>query len=424
MVNRSTLKGYVELLGGSSARLVLQAGYFALLITTLSLAEYGVFASSVAAALIIGCGGGFGFAGPVMRAATTRRRVLPWYIGGLYVSIALAIPLTMSIGTIFHTLFMQSHLGLWAFLAIVLSEAICWRISDAVYMVNVGLGRYSVASAASLVSSGARAAAIVAFALTVDGTLEQWCMFYLIANVIGAVLCLLLMPRVAPRWRLRIFIGRFPQAAAYASSNLVQSLQIEVEKVLVLFLAGQKIAGIFALTIRIIELTSVPIRSFFPLYVRALMKSRAALADRRRNIKIEAAIAVAATALFMSLLGVLWFAPKILGQNVAAAHAWFSALLLLPASKLLIEYHRELFFAANRIFQFTLINALILFIKIPFMTFLASKYTDLDRWILPLNGLYLGLYVMSATLTWMWIFGSREPRAAAPPIEAGVTTLR
>jgi hypothetical protein len=58
------------------------------------------------------------------------------------------------------------------------------------------------------------------------------------------------------------------------------------------------------------------------------------------------------------------------------------------------------------------------------MTFLASKYTDLDRWILPLNGLYLGLYVMSAALTWTWIFGNREPRPATPPIEAGVTTLR
>jgi O-antigen/teichoic acid export membrane protein len=57
---RSALQAYLHVLSGSMGRLVLQGLYFALLVNALSLADYGVFASALAASIIIANVGSFG----------------------------------------------------------------------------------------------------------------------------------------------------------------------------------------------------------------------------------------------------------------------------------------------------------------------------------------------------------------------------
>jgi hypothetical protein len=121
---RSALQAYLHVLGDSMGRLVLQGLYFALLVNALSLADYGVFASALAASIIIANVGAFGFTAPLFRGATTRRRLLPWYLGAFLAWTALVAPLSVGLATVFHMAVMDRYIGLTAFLAIAISEAI------------------------------------------------------------------------------------------------------------------------------------------------------------------------------------------------------------------------------------------------------------------------------------------------------------
>ena len=369
-----------------------------------SRSDFGVFASSIALALVIATGGTFGFTAPLFRAATTRRRLIGYYIGGLYVSFLVALPMSLAIATCFHVAIMHKYLSLSAFLAIVASEAVCWRIGNAMWQLNLGLGRYARAAAVVMFSSAMRTIGIIAFAVWGSGGLEEWTYVYLLANIAGAAGAVLLFHRrIRPRWSFRIFLGRLPESISHAAASMVLSMQVELDKLLVPFLAGQKVAGIYALSFRIIDLVSVPVRSFFPIYVQMLLRRRNALKDFASRCKVELGIILVTTLMFLSFLQVLALDPKLPGGNVAAAYPWFSALLAVPAAKVLLDYHHELFFAANRVLVSTLITLLILAIKIPAMALLVLSASSLEGWIVPLNGLWLALYAVSATLAWKFL---------------------
>jgi O-antigen/teichoic acid export membrane protein len=419
MFSSSTVRAYLNTLGGSSGRLVIQAAYFVTLVSSLSVADYGVFASAIAVSLIVANGGTFGFTAALFRAATTRRRVLGHYIGGYYVYILGAIPATLAIAVCLHVLFFHHYLSMAAFLAIFASEAIGWRLVDTIHFLNLGLGRYAIGTAATLLASATRTVAALLFAALGSGDLETWSYYYLLANIAGAVGCFLLFqPRIRPRWNRRIFVGRLPESISFAAASLVQALQLEFDKILVLFLAGQKAAGIYALSFRIIDLIAVPVRSFFPIYTQMLLRQRAALHDLSSRLGMEIGVALTTTLVFVAFLQVLAHYPTLLGSNIAAAYPWFAALLVVPAAKLLLEYHRQIFFAANRVFAFTLITLLVLAIKIPAMAVIALSTTSMEGWIAPLNVLWMALYLLSAVLTWKYfaVEGGLRLRATAASV--------
>jgi O-antigen/teichoic acid export membrane protein len=410
---RHGLRSYLEILSGSLGRALLQAIYFGLLVSTLSLADYGVFASAVAAALIIASGGSFGFAAPLFRAATTRRRVLGWYLGSFYAYVAAGLPLTLGLAIAVHAVALKSYMSLAAFLAIVVSEAVCWRLMDAISSVNVGTGRVALGSLVTILGSGLRTLAVVAFGLFGAGSLEDWSFFYLAANIAGAAACMaFFQPPTRLRWSRHILLRRLPEAYSYAAMNLIQSLQTEADKLLILFLTNQSAAGLYALSMRIIDLAAIPVRSFLSLYVLSLMRRRGMLHDLGTAIRVEAAIALTTVLLFGAFVAALSFQPTMLGSNIGTAYGWFSGLTIVAAARALMDYHRVVFFAANRLFTFVMISVALLAIKGPALALIATLIPDPYAWIVPLNWLFAALYVVSALLTWRLIIRGR-PAAAA-----------
>ena len=411
---RSALQAYLHVLGGSMGRLILQGLYFALLVNALSLADYGVFASALAASIIIANVGAFGFTAPLFRGATTRRRLLPWYLGAFLAWTALVAPLSVGLATVFHMAVMDRYIGLTAFLAIAISEAILWPLIDSIYVVNAGLGRYAHASGSTLFGSATRTAAALLFGLGGGGTVEQWAFAYLAANLVAAIACVLLfMPRVRPRWNTRIVRGRIPEAVSTSILNLIQSVQLELDKLLILLLTNQAAAGVYALAMRLIDLTSTPVKSFFTIYAQTLLRRRASIRDFALSLKVELAVAAVATALFGGFLVVLSFAPSMLGANVGRAFPFLAGLIVIPAMKTLVDYHRELFFSANRLAWFAGISAVLAAIKMPALVLIVANGRALESWLLPLTLLFVTLYAVSSALTWRLIFWRPSPVATA-----------
>ncbi|HYF53291.1 MAG TPA: hypothetical protein VEA41_03435 [Salinarimonas sp.] len=412
----SAIDAYLRVLTGSVGRVVLQAVYFYVLVNALSIADYGVFATVLAVGLIMASGGAFGFSGPLFRAATMKRRLLGYYLGGLYVYALASLPGTILLAVAVHALVLAPYVSLAALLALVVSEVFLWRVIDAVDTVNMGSGRYATGAIASLVGSAARTAAAVAFMAWGDRSLDQWALYYLAGNAVAAALCLaLLQPRVRLRWSWTLFRARLPQAYSYGVVNLLQTVHLEADKLLILLLTDQKTVGIYALSMRIIDLAAVPVRSFYPIYVQMLMRRRSLRESLSINLRTEAGIAFTMWAAFEVVILILAYRPNILGPNVAAAYPWFAALAVLAPARALMNYHRELFVAANRVSEFIGIVLILLVVRVPLLALLVATTSDMDRWILPLDALAVVMYAVSAAMTWRLIFGwpaRRVPAAA------------
>lgn len=80
---RRAMGNYCQLLAGTVSRVGLQAVYFFVLANTLSLSAMGIFASALAAGLMIASFSGLGFGSLAFRAAAGRPRLLPQIVGQL-----------------------------------------------------------------------------------------------------------------------------------------------------------------------------------------------------------------------------------------------------------------------------------------------------------------------------------------------------
>jgi O-antigen/teichoic acid export membrane protein len=415
---RAALLDYSYLLGSSFARLGLGGLFFAILVNCLSLADYGVFASAVATALMIGNGGTFGFNAPLFRAAATRPRIVGAYVVALLVYALATIPFVLALTFLAHLLILGSFISLPSLIAIVLSEALCARLVLTIQSLHVGLGRYALASAIGILPQLLRSAAVAAFWFFAWKGLDHWASLYLAANLLALLIALLSLPRNRLRWRTKIFVGRLSESLAFASAYLVLALQTELDKLLVLVMTTPDTAGLYALTMRIIELVTVPLRAFSPVYIKRLMRRPELLTDRRLGIGVELAIAVAATGLFALLLVALRLEPRILGANVAAANTWFAGLLILPAAKILTDFHRDIYFAANRLYSSAVIALLLLALRLGGLALIITLLPDHNRWLVPLNLLFGALYAVSAAFTWRSIYGAGGNRIRRLPPDA------
>ncbi len=112
---RAQFTNYLQVFAGTGVRLGLQAVYFFILANTLSLHDMGVFASTSATGIMIGCFSGLGFSSFAFRAAAGKRRALGGYLAVFYVSWLISLPLCLAASLpVFYLLFTTS-LSLTAF---------------------------------------------------------------------------------------------------------------------------------------------------------------------------------------------------------------------------------------------------------------------------------------------------------------------
>ncbi|MGL5138213.1 MAG: lipopolysaccharide biosynthesis protein, partial [Beijerinckiaceae bacterium] len=171
--------------------------------------------------------------------------------------------------------------------------------------------------------------------------------------------------------------------------------QGELDKLLVLALAGDRTAGLYAIAMRIIDLTATPIRSFNQLLVQKLMADRKQALQLGRMVLFEGTIAAVSTLGLIAFIVLLGFFPGALGANVAQIAPLLPLLLAVPALRNLIEYHGELLYARNlAVRRFWLLSVLTI-LKLGLMAALLARGGGAEAWAIPLNGVYLALYAVS-----------------------------
>jgi O-antigen/teichoic acid export membrane protein len=406
---RAQFTNYLQVFAGTGVRLGLQAVYFLILANTLSLHDMGIFASASSTGIMIGCFSGFGFASFAFRAAAGKRRALGGYLAVFYVSWLISLPLCLAVSLpVFYLLFTTS-LSLTAFIVIILVEAGTWRIVEMVHQVNNGLGRYAAASLVISLGTALRTAGAVAFLASGKHDVETWSVVYVIFNIAAMVLAVAVyQPRIRLRWSTALFVGRIRDALLFSVAYCAFISQNEIDKVVMLSLADQRTVGIYAIASRIIDFTSVPIRTFYVLYSRKLILERRALNQIRRSMGVETAIALTSTIAFAGLLTTLWIWPNLLGHNVASVVPLLGVLLAVPAFKNLLEYHSELFFAYQQMTVRAVLATSQVALKAAALALLLLCFGSIAEWGIWLNAIYIGLYVLSAVIVYGLVFGSKN----------------
>jgi O-antigen/teichoic acid export membrane protein len=406
---RAQIASYLQVFAGTGVRLGLQAVYFFILANTLSLHDMGVFASTSATGIMIGCFSGLGFSSFAFRAAAGKRRVLGGYLAVFYVSWLISLPLCLAASLpVFYLLFTTS-LSLTAFVVIILVEAGTWRIVEMIHQVNNGLGRYASASFVISLGTALRTAGAVAFVASGRHDIETWSSIYVVFNFAAMVLAVAIyQPRVRLRWRASLFLARVRDALMFAIAYCAFISQNEIDKVVMLSLADQRTVGIYAIASRIIDFTSVPIRTFYVLYSRKLILEVRARNQIGRSLGVEIMIALISTAAFAGLLAMLSIWPHLLGHNIASATPLLFVLLAVPAFKNLLEYHSELFFAYQRMTIRAVLATSQVALKALALALMLISFDGIAEWGVWLNAIYIGLYALSAVIVYRLVFGNES----------------
>lgn len=395
------LAGYGSALSGSVGRLVFSLAYFVLLANTLSIADFGVFATASATGVVLSRLLAFGFVSPLYRAATVKPQLVGVYAAGFLALAAVSLPLIAIAGWAVHGTVFAGDMPAGSFVLVIASEALLWRLTEAVIIVNNGMGRFGHAAILVILGTAFRAGAALAFAFAGPATLELWAWYYLAAN--GASLAVALVffyPGHRLRFAGRLYGRRLIDSVAVSGAEVLFYLQMELDKLLVLAFGGPQFAGIYAIIMRLVDLTAIPIRVFSMMLVQALMRSPDMLRRLWLKAGIEAGVFTLSVAALLVLAGILHVYPGLLGDNVAEVAPIVGFALLIPGFRNLVEYQAELLYARGQTVLRAINLALLAGAKGVLLVALLTTVSGPAPLLIWLNGVFAVLYLVSAALTY------------------------
>lgn len=400
--HRAALLAYAQAMSGSAGRLVFSLAYFVALANTLSLGDFGRFAAASAAGVMLSRLLAFGFASPLYRIATVKPQLIGTYTAGtIAFGLASVLPLGLVAAAVYALAF-SGDIDPLPFAAIVAAEALLWRPTEIVAIVNNGMGRFGRAARLTILGTALRAAAALAFFAAGGGELARWTLFYLAAN--GAALAFAIFvdyPRQRLRFAPRLYTRRLRDAAMTSLSEMVFYMQAELDKLVVLSLGGAEIAGAYAVVMRLVDLTAIPVRAFAMMLVQKIMRTPDILAGLRPRIGIEAGIFAVSTLGLAALAAALWIYPGLLGRNVAAAAGLIGFAALIPGFRNLGEYHAELLYARGQTGRRVVLLAAAGLAKIAMLAALLNAAMPVAQLIGWLNAVFLVVYAGSAAYTYV-----------------------
>lgn len=398
---RGVFRDYFTAISGAGGRLVFSLVYFIALANTLSIADFGLFATASAAGVMLSRIVSFGFISALYRVATVRPNLIGTFTGGFIMLGLLSLPVLALAGWLTFALFFAGDMAVWIFAIVVFTEALLWRPVELAVIVNNGMGKFGRAAILVIIGTVLRAVAAVAFAFWPMHGLAAWSNFYLAANAISLIIAFgFFYPRQKLRFRPELYWRRLADSIYVASAEVLFYLQMEFDKLLVLSIGGPHLAGIYAIVMRLVDLTAIPIRTFTMMLVQKMMRAPELLSKPSIRTGIESGVFTVSTLALGTLALLLYFFPHALGGNVSEAAPLVGLALLVPAFRNLVEYHAELLFARGQTLIRAVNLALLAGLKGILLWWALTRLTDTAGMVLSLNLVFAALYLASAVLTY------------------------
>ena len=399
--DRASIAAYLTILSGSAGRLVISLVYFLIVANTLTLGEFGIFATASATGVILSRLLAFGFVSPVYRVATVKPRLLGAYLAG-FAGLGLAsLPLILLAGWAAYALLFAGKVALLPFALIILAEVLGWRLVELVAIINNGMRRFREAALLVIIGSALRTLAALLFYVQGQTTLTVWAFAYLGATLLSALLAFLIfMPKVRLAFVPALYPRRMADALSAGAADILFYLQAELDKLLMLAFAGDRVAGLYAIAMRVIDLTAMPVRSFNQMLVQKIMQDRGLRGGAGRQVVVELSIAAVSIAGLVAIILLLALFPRALGNNVALASYLFLPMLLVPAFRNLVEYQAELLYARERTGSRVLLLCAVAALKAALISWVMTRHGADGSWPYWLNGVFGALYLLSTAFTY------------------------
>jgi O-antigen/teichoic acid export membrane protein len=199
---------------------------------------------------------------------------------------------------------------------------------------------------------------------------------------------------------VKLYLARWVDSLAVAAAEIVYYAQAELDKILVLAIGGPQVAGVYAILMRLVDITALPVRSLFMLIIQQIMRTKATIQSLKYRVIFEATIAFISFSGIMALAVFTWIFPNVLGSNVAEISPYLVLVAFVPVFRNLTEYHSELLYAVNRTLLRTTNAAIIGFMKACFLSWIFVMFASDERWFIMLNVMFGLLYLASLLLTY------------------------
>jgi O-antigen/teichoic acid export membrane protein len=398
---RGLVRDYLSAISGAGGRLVFSLAYFIALANTLSIAEFGMFATASAAGVMLSRILAFGFISALYRTATIRPNLIGTFTAGFLLLGVISLPLLAAASYGVYLVFFSGTVPLPVFVAIVFAEALLWRPVEVALIVNNGLGKFGRAALLTIMATALRALGAVLFMFAAQPTIGVWSWYYIGANVASLLIAFgFFYPRQRLRLRLELYLRRLADSIYVAGAEVLFYLQMEFDKLLVLAIGGPHLAGIYAIIMRLVDLTAIPIRTFSMMLVQRMMRAPELLLRLSVKSGIEGGVFLVSTLALAALAIVLHFFPNALGRNVAEAAPLVALAICVPGLRNLVEYQAELLFARGQTLVRAINLALLAGLKAVLLTYALTTILDTPDLVLSLNIVFLLLYLASALLTY------------------------
>ncbi|MER9302839.1 lipopolysaccharide biosynthesis protein [Mesorhizobium sp. M0496] len=398
---RGLLRDYFSAISGAGGRLVFSLAYFIALANTLSISEFGMFATASAAGVMLSRILAFGFISALYRTATIRPNLIGTFTAGFLLLGVLSLPLLAAASFGVYLIFFADTVPLSVFAAIVFAEALLWRPVEVALIVNNGLGKFGRAALLAILATALRALGAVLFMFGAQHSVWIWSWFYIGANAASLLIAFgFFYPRQRLRLRIELYVTRLADSIYVAGAEVLFYLQMEFDKLLVLAIGGPHLAGIYAIIMRLVDLTAIPIRTFSMMLVQRMMRAPELLSRLAVKSGIEGGVFAVSTAALLALGIVLHFFPNALGKNVAEAAPLVVLAICVPGLRNLVEYQAELLFARGQTLVRALNLGLLAALKALLLTYVLTTILDTPNLVLSLNVVFLLLYLASTLLTY------------------------
>jgi len=398
---RKLVLDYFSAISGAGGRLVLSLAYFVALANTLSIAEFGMFATASAAGIMLSRILAFGFISALYRTATIRPNLIATFTAGFLLLGLFSLPFLAAASYVVYLVFFAGTMPLSAFAAVVFAEALLWRPVEVALIVNNGLGKFGRAAVLAILATALRAVGAILFMLGAQHSIGVWSLFYIGANAASLIVAFVFFyPRQRLRLRAELYFRRLLDSVYVAGSEVLFYLQMEFDKLLVLSIGGPHLAGIYAIIMRLVDLTAIPIRTFSMMLVQRMMRAPELLSRPAVKSGIESGVFLVSTLALVSLGIVLHLFPNALGKNVAEAAPLVALAVCIPGLRNLVEYQAELLFARGQTAVRAINLGLLAGLKAVLLTYVLTTIPDTANLVLSLNIVFLLLYLASMLLTY------------------------
>ncbi len=400
-LTRGMVTDYASLLGGQVGRLFFSILFFITLAKALSLGDFGLYATSSAIGVVLSRISGFGFISPLYRVATTKPRLIGSYTAGYIIAVLASAPFVILLTYAIHYSLYSQLLSFKTFALFIAAEVLFWRSLEAVIIVLNGRQKFTAASGLTIAGTASKAFAAIGFSVYGVSSIDTWAQIYCAANALVAITAIVIFyPKQRLRWKPKAWLGRSRDAFGVSAAEALFYIQSEMDKVLVLAIGGEIIAGAYAIVMRLVDLTAMPLRAFNTMLIQWIMRQRQSHKTVNLRLLVDAGVAAISIIGLLGIWVLLYFTSSHLGENIVLGASLLLFVLLVPAFRNIIEYHTELLYAYEKMASRVILLATLTIIKALLLVLLFSASTDFAFIAWWLNWVFAVLYLISALVTY------------------------